>query len=183
MSRFSETVKTLKREKMAELQKMIELRRNNNDHLKLYKDSLRINNVNDGMVVIITPNEVIKEKAPRGISHRKVCQDIIDTISDMHIDLGKVDGDFGNVIPREYGYVFIRMASVLNGSTIIYYPDKCNEFQIEKLTEFNNIVKEYNASKRDEFKVTFEYNGKNDTEYNNLDELIKTLNSNRISRK
>lgn len=185
MSRFSETIKTLKekRAKMAELQKIAEHKRANNDPEQFYEDSLKINNVNDGMVIIITQNEMIKEKAPGGISHRKICQDIFDTIGDKHIDFGKVDGDFGDIISKEYGCIFIRMASILNGSTIIYYPEKCNEFQIGKLNEFNETVKEYNDSKKEEFKVTFEYNGKNDTEYNNLDELIETLSANHISRK
>ena len=185
MSKFTETIKALKdkREKMIELQKQVEIKRLNNDTGQFYEDGLKLNNVNDGMVIIITKNEVIKGKALGGLSHRKVAQDIFDSISDKHIDFGQVNGDFGDIIPLEYGCIFIRMASVLNGPTIIYYPEDCNEFQIEKLIEFNDNVKKYNALKKDEFKVTFEYNGINDTINNDLDKLIEELKSKKIIKK
>ena len=185
MSKLSETIKMLKekRTKMVEMQKEVELKRANNDPEQFYEDSLKINNVNDGMVIIITQDEIIREKAPGGMSHRKICQDIFDAISDKHIDFSQVDGDYGNFIPKEYGCIFIRIASVLNGPTIIYYPESCNQFQIEKLIEFNEQVKKYNSSKKEELKVTFEYDNKSDEECNSLDELIETLNYNRVNSK
>ncbi len=183
MNKITKTIKILKekREKILELEKEKNIKRANNDPKQFYEDSLKISNINDGMVIIITDCQVIKEKATGGISHRKVVQEIFDTISNKNIDLSKVDSDYGDVITKEYGYIFIRMASVLNGSTIIYYPNICNDFQIEKLTEFNNQIKEYNDTHN--IKVTFEYNENKQPIQNNLDELITELNSKNIIKK
>ena len=154
-----------------------------NDVLDFYENSLKYNifdnkKIADGMVIIITENDVIIEKAIGEISHKRVAQEIFDNLPVKHIDFSTVDGDFGHTISMEYGYIFIRMASILNGPTIVYYPEVCNEFQINKLEEFNNSVKQFNSSKKDLYRVKFEYNGRNDDDKNNLDELIEELKSN-----
>ena len=180
MSKLTESIGILK-QKRAEainLQKQIQEKRANNDVFQFYVDSLKFSNVNDGMVIIITDKDVIKEKAIGGISHKKIAQEILDNVSDKHIDLGASDGDFGDDIPLEYGYIFIRMCSVLNGPTIIYFPQKCNDFQVDELSKFSEDTKAFNSTqKRDEFKISFEYNGKNDEVANDLDDLVARLNT------
>lgn len=179
MSRENDDINRLK-----SLKKKLEYlkRKNNNketnDIIDFYEDSLKLKNVIDGMVVIITRDYVVKEKAIGKISHEKVAQEIFDSLPVNHIDFSKVDGDFGHAISTEYDSIFIRMASILNGPTIIYYPESCNEYQIKKLEEFNNSVKEFNSSKKELYKVKFEYNGRSDEDKTDLDELIEELKGN-----
>lgn len=149
-----------------------------NEIIQFYEDSLKLNNVADGMVIIITENNILYEKVPKNISHQRAVQELCDTLPGEHIDLSKVEGDFGHAIPLEYNSIFIRMASILNGPTIVYYPELCNEFQIKKIEDFNNSVKQFNASNKGMYKVNFEYNGKNDDDKTDLDELVEELKGN-----
>lgn len=167
-----------KRKKLKE----IENKRNNNDIEQFYDDSLKISNATDGMVILITENSVIKEKSPKGMSHLKTTQDIINNNNFEYLNLASIPGDFGNYIPMKYNTVFIRISSIINGPTIIYYPHICNEYQIEKLNEFNNIIKKFNINKNEYEKITVEYNGKSDDIKDNIDELLETLRY-RLERK
>ena len=92
--------------------------------IQFYEDSLKISNVTNGMVVIIGDDFVVPpEKAIRGTSHQVVTQEIFDRLAMDKgidpIDFNDIQGDFGDVIPIKYNYIFIRMASILNGPTII----------------------------------------------------------------
>lgn len=180
MSKISDYIQVLKerRNELERIKREQAIKRMNNDPIQFYEDSMKIARINDGMVILITPDDELREYAPNGTSHKKVCQELIDNISDKHIDLDKVENDFGDTISKEYDTIFIRMASILNGSTIIYYPDKCSEFQIGKLEEFNDSIKRFNKKIEDGLKVTFEYNGKSDKEANDLDDLIDQLKNN-----
>ena len=154
-----------------------------NEIIQFYEDSLKYNifdnkKLPNGRVIIITENNVIIEKAIGEISHKRVAQEIFDSLQVKHIDFSSVDGDFGHTISMEYGYIFIRMASILNGPTIVYYPEVCNEYQIRKLEEFNNSVKQFNSSKKELYRVNFEYNGRNDEDKTDLDELVEELKGN-----
>lgn len=150
--------------------------------IQFYEDSLKLSNVTDGMVFIIGDDFVVPpEKAIRGTSHQVVAQEIFDKLAmDKGIEpinFNDIQGDFGDVIPTKYNYIFIRMASILNGPTIVYYPDVCSDFQIKQLEEFNNKVKTFNEREKNTYKVEFEYNGRNDEQVtSDLDELIYELN-------
>jgi len=148
---------------------------------QFYEDSLK--HVTDGMVVIIGDDFMVPpQKAIKGTSHQVVAQEIFDELAINKgiepINFNDIPGDFGDAIPVKYNYIFIRMASILNGPTIVYYPEVCNEFQIKQLEEFNNKVKAFNESEKKGYKVEFEYNGRNDEQVSsNLDELLEILNS------
>ena len=176
MSRITSILSNLKemREEAIKLQKEANIRRANNDTFQFFNDSLKVSNMNDGMVIIILNNTVIKEKAPNGLSHRKVAQEIFDSLPVKHIDLAKSDGDFGDDIVREYNCIFIRLVSILNGSSVIYCPEHCNEFQIAELEKFNTELKIFNAGKKGNYQAEVQYMY-NNTEGNNLDELIQML--------
>lgn len=166
-----------KRKVMKEKQKAENDKRQNNDLIQFYQDSLKFENSTTGMVTLITEDKVIKGFVPAKCSHMKICQELLDAyFPDKKINLSKVDGDFGETIPLEFNSIFIRSSSILNGPTIIYYPHVCNKYQIEKLSEFNEQIKEYNSGKREIAQVFFEYNGKSDDVVNHLDSLIGTLN-------
>ncbi len=176
MSRINTFINNLKemREQAISLQNELNIKRANNDIDQFYEDSLKVSNMNDGMVVIILKDKVIKEKAPNGLSHRKVAQDVFDSLPLRHIDLSKSPGDFGDDIAKEYDCIFIRLVSILNGSSIIYCPEECNEFQIAELEKFNQLLRTFNANKKDIYKadVLFKIN---DYEGNSIDELIEML--------
>ena len=174
MSRISELIGTLKdrKKQLEKIKKEQEIKRMNCDTIQFYEDTAKIAGMSDGMVIIITPDNEYREYSPSGTTYKKVCQEILDNISDEHFDLSRVEGDFGNALPKEFNAIFIRMASILNGSTVIYYPDHCTDYQMQKLEEFNNDVKSFNASRKDGLHTTFEYNGKDDYESHNLDDLI-----------
>ena len=180
MSKISDYINILKerRNELEKIKKEQDIKRMNNDPVQFYLDTMKISKINDGMVILITPDNEYREYAPNGMSHRKVCQELLDNISDTHIDLAEVDGDFGDIIPKEFNTIFIRMASLLNGSTVVYYPEKCTEYQIGKLEEFNDSIKKFNSTREDDLKVSFEYNGKDDQEKNNLDDVIAQLKCN-----
>lgn len=183
MSKITSMLSNLKemREQAIKLQKEANIRRASNDTLQFFEDSLKVNNMNDGMVIIILRDTIIKEKAPNGLSHRKVAQEIFDSLPVKHIDLAKSDGDFGDDIAKEYDCIFIRLVSILNGSSIIYCPEHCNDFQITELEKFNAELKTFNANKRDNYQAEIQYVYDN-AEGNDLDELIKMLKSKNKSK-
>lgn len=179
MSENKDNVNKLKglRKKLEYLKKKNDSKEKN-DIIDFYEDGLKLKNVANGMVVIITRDYVVNQKSIGKISHERVAQEIFNNLPVNRIDFSKIDGDFGHVISTEYDSIFIRMASVLNGPTIVYYPDVCSDFQINKLEEFNNYVKEFNSSKKELYRVKFEYNGRSDEDKNDLDELIMELKRN-----
>ena len=183
MSKISIIISNLKeiRRQALQLQKEINIKRANNDICQFYVDSLKINNMNDGMVMIILKDKVIKEKALNGVSHRKVAQEIFDSLPVKHIDLSKATGDFGDDIAKEYDCIFIRLVSILNGSSIIYCPNECNQFQIDELKKFNQALKTFNSDEKHTYKAEslFMING---NEGNNLDELIEMLQDKKKSK-
>ena len=132
------------------------------DIILFYKKSSNILlnpfSASDGMAVIITEDDIKIEPARDVSFHRGACQRIFNKLG-IERDLSQINDDFGNVIAEEYGFIFIRMSSVF-GYTIVYYPNKCNEYQIKKLQEFNETVKLFNNRSRR--KVFFAYNGQND---------------------
>ena len=147
----------------------------NSDIINFYENSLKIRNVLDGMVIIIGDTFIEKKIAPGKISHEKIVQEIFDNLDVEQTDFSKVSGDFGEEIPLKYGYIFIRMSSILNGPTIVYYPEVCNEYQLEQLIKINNEIKQFNSSKSTDYNIMFEYNGKSGDISNNLDEIIDKL--------
>ncbi|MBQ6323712.1 MAG: hypothetical protein IJI22_02650 [Bacilli bacterium] len=173
MSKISNYIEALKKKRaeLVELQKDEQMKRMNCDVKQFYEDGLKLSNVNDGMVIIIRDNEEIRRMASKGFSHRKVAQEIFDELDVQHIDFSEVDRDFGELIPEMYNSVFIRMASGLNGCTIVYYPEVCTRFQFDKIHEFNDEVKNFNAEHGDDYHILFEYNGKGDVQAWNLDGL------------
>jgi hypothetical protein len=60
-----------------------------NEIIQFYEDSLKLNNVANGMAIIITKDNVLYEKTPKNISHRIVAQELCDTLPGEHIDLSK----------------------------------------------------------------------------------------------
>lgn len=154
--------------------------------ISFYNRSLKMRYAADGMSLIIGKDFLVPPRiSSRGLSHQKVCQDIFDELVREKgiepVDFDKVPDDFGNYIPLNYGYIFIRMASPLNGATIIYYPNECTEYQTQMLEQFNNRIKEFNKSSK--YKAVFEYNGKSEIESYDLDELIERLNQQKYKKK
>lgn len=180
MSNENKKISFLKKLKESLLESKKEVQ-NRDEIIQFYEDSLKLSNVTDGMVVIIGDDFVVPpQKAIRGTSHQVVAQEIFDELAIKKriepINFNDIPGDFGDVIPVKYNYIFIRMASILNGPTIVYYPEVCTEFQIKQLEDFNNKVKVFNESKKNGYKVEFEYNGRNDEQVtSNLDELLEGL--------
>ena len=164
------------RKKLLESKKEVQ---NRDEIVQFYEDSLKISNAADGMVLIIGDNFTIPpRKALRGTSHQVIVQEIFDELANNNrinpINFNDITGDFGEIIPQNYNYIFIRMASILNGPTIIYYPENCSEYQIEQLKEFNDKIKAFTMANAQS--IEFEYNGRNDEQItNNLDELIIEL--------
>lgn len=168
-----------KRSKLVKLKKEQEIRRMNCDTIQFYEDTSKIGGIGDGMVIIITPDNEYRDYAPSGTSHKKTCQAIFDSLDVKHINFSALEGDFGVAIPEEYDSIFIRMASILNGSTVIYYPEHCTEYQIRKLEEFNEDVKTFNSGVKEDMRISFEYNGKGNKEANDLDDVINNIKNNR----
>lgn len=175
MSKINKILEELKkkREEAINLKLEEDIKRSNLDINQYYKDSLKLDNVTDGMVILITENSIKKRLSPKGISHMKIVQEMLDQMYDKHTDLSSVEGDYGEVIPLEYNCVFIRMASPLNGPTIIYYPDFCNEYQISKLEKFNEQIKLF-----DKGKIYFEYRNQTTFPNENIDEVITIVKNN-----
>lgn len=182
MSRITDLIAALKerKEQLEKIKKEQEIRRLNNDAGQFYEDSLNISNMTTGMVIIITPDDEIREFVPSNMSHKKTCQEIFASIGDDRVDFDNCEGDFGDAIAEEYNSIFIRMASVLNGSTIIYFPKNCNDYQIERLEQFNKEVRDYNSRHNNEQLVSFEYNGKDDKTTYDIGPIIDYLKKNKV---
>ena len=164
-----------KRLELMELKRKENINRLNYDVYQFYKDSLKLSNATNGMVIIITPENEHREIAIGSDSHRQIAQDMFDRMDVNHIDFSNVDGDFGDVIPKEYNSIFIRMASIMNGPTIIYLPDNLNEFQLDRLKLFNEDIKRFNKDNKEEFKVCFEYHNKEKDIEHDLDDILSTI--------
>ena len=149
-----------------------EEKRRNNDIGQFYKDSYKINNVQDGMAIIITQDKECRAKAIDRVTHEQICQDILDDMDVEHINLSQINGDFGEAISSKYGFIFIRLSSIYN-VTIVYCPEVCNEYQIKKLKEFNEAVKKFNAGSKK--KIAFVWSGQDSDFTNDLDEMIEKL--------
>lgn len=175
MSNMIERLKE-RRQKTIKIREEENRKRQNLDVEQFFKDSLKMENAADGMVILITENSVEKRLSPKGISHKKVVQDMLDEMYDKHIDLSKEEFDYGDVIPLEYNCIFIRMASILNGATVVYYPDICNEYQIMELEKFNEQIKSLNNSK-----INIEYRNQTDFPNKDLDELIQIIKTNQAN--
>ena len=151
-----------------------------NEVIKFYNDSLKFINlltgeIADGMIIIITEDNIFSKYSPGRISHAMATNDLFDELSIDHPDFNKCSGDFGNIVANNYNYVLIRMASILNGPTLVYYPVNCNEYQITKLEDFNNIVKSFNSSKKRKHNINLEYNSQSGEVNYNLDSLIEEI--------
>jgi len=182
MSKISEMINSLKsrKEQLEKIKKEQDFKRMNNDAGQFYEDSLSLANIATGMVIIIRPDEEFREFVPTKVSHKKICQEIFDQHG-IDADFNKYDGDFGDAIAEEYNSIFIRMASIYNGSTIIYFPDHCNDYQIERLEQFNREVLDYNSRHDASQSVSFEYNGKDGKTTNDVNQIIDYLKTNKIS--
>ena len=140
------------------------------------EDSLKVTKMNNGMVIIITPDKEIREVAYSGDSHRRIAQEIFDGMDVEHIDFKGSDGDFGQIIPDKYNCIFIRVVSILNGATGVYVPKVCTDYQLEQLKKFNEEVKSFNEGHPKEYRVEFDYLDKPIyEESHDLDRLIKIL--------
>lgn len=177
MGKLKSTIESIKekRERLLELKKKAQEKRDNCDTVQFYEDSIKISNFHEGMVIIITKDKIIRERAPKNLSHESIAESIIGDIFDENVNFHDVDGDFGNIIANKYGCVFIRMVSVLNGASMIYYPSSCSDFQISELIKFNDEVKLFNTNKRDNLKACFDYYDKGDVIENNIDNVIAEI--------
>lgn len=147
------------------------------DICQFFMDSMNFKNGADGMVIIITKDKVYRKLAPRGITHKKVAQEIVDNYFEKRIDLNSTNGDYGNLLSNE-GIVFIRVAAIVNGPSIIYYPNDCNDFQISELNKINDEIKEFNTSNGNQYQAGFEYSGQTSIEAHDIDEVIKYVSTN-----
>ncbi len=173
MNKLHNTINRLK-EKRKKLLSLKE-KRLNCDTIQFYEDSTKLTKIRDGMIIIIAKDKVVRRKVPSNVSHERIAQDIFEDTFGISVNFSDVNGDFGNIIASEYGYIFIRMTSVLCCASMVYYPVDCNGFQISELNKFNNDVNTYNASKKDNLKACFDYNDKgNEIEYN-VDNIIAKI--------
>ena len=152
-------------------------KRENCDICQFFMDSMNFKNGADGMVIIITKDKVYRKLAPKGITHKRIAQDIVDSFFDKHIDLNRAIGDYGNLFPDE-GIVFIRVAALINGPSIIYYPNDCNDFQINELNKINDEVKEFNTNNENQYQAVFEYSGQTSIGARDLDEVLRFVSTN-----
>ena len=176
MSVINDLIENYKKQK--EGLELTKKKRINCDLCQFYIDNMNFINGANGMVIIITKDNVYRKLAPKGITHKKVAQEIIDNYFDKRIDLNSAVGDYGNLFPEE-GIVFLRVAALVNGPSIIYYPNDCNDFQINELNKINDEVKEFNTSNGNQYQAVFEYLGQTSIEAHDISEVIEIVSSNR----
>ena len=166
-----------KREELLAAEARRKLLYEENDVYEFYEESLSFSHATDGRVHLITPDEVLAGKAPKGLSHRKVCEDLLERKYQRDVDLGRVEGDYGYYIAEEFNTIFIRMVSIINNVSVIYYPKEVNEFQIRELKRFKEQLDEFNALHKKGEQAEILYIDSEGNESKDLDALINYLES------
>ena len=58
---------------------------------------------------------------PKNLSHKKACEMLLSEKYGEELTF-KDHGTYGDEIPEKFDTIFIRMAAIINGISIIYYP-------------------------------------------------------------
>ncbi len=187
MSKITEYITSLKnkREELKKKQKEVNEKRASLDTIQFYEDSKQLDSVMDGLSIVIADNSSLRAKATKGYTHLQAVREIL-RLLDITDYFEPSEGDFGQEVADKYHSIFIRATSVDLGPTIVYYPEKCTDFQISQLKKFNEEIKSYNLNpnhkKNDLIWFCYEVNGE-ECKKDNLDELIQIIESKKRSTK
>lgn len=164
-----------KKEELLAAQARQKLLYEENSVYQFYDKSLKISNSTNGRVVLITPEVILTGDATRGISHKKICELLLSHELNKEINLDNLEEDYGNYISCEFNTIFIRMVSIINNVSIIYYPNNINEFQLKELKKFKEQVDEYNALHKSSEMAQIVFTDSDGKESKDLDFLINNL--------
>lgn len=163
-----------KRQRLKAIQLMDQERINSNYVGRYYNDTLHTG-LNNGKLVIITPEQCCIEDAKGAVNHKKAAQKVLELIKNEHIDINSLsESDFGFSLAKDEGYIVIRMVPIMIGYSTICLPEKVNTFQLQKLKEFNDYVVDFNNHTKYtiEFKISY-FNP--EVEYSDLELEIDKL--------
>ena len=163
-----------KREELLKAKELQERVYQKNSVYLFYEQSNRLANANKGHVYLITPDEVLEDETPSKISHKTVCKKLLSEKYHEEVDFSGYP-DFGTAIPEKYNTLFIRMVSILNNVSMLYYPKKINEFQLRELKKFKEQLDDYNSLHKDLEQAVIIYKDENGNESRDLDALIRHL--------
>ena len=146
-----------------------------NSVYQFYEESLQFANSTNGRVVLITPDTLLTGDAPKGISHKKVCETLLGNQFNRNVNLDSVEGDYGHFIASEFNTIFIRMVSIINNVSVLYYPSNITEYQLKELKKFKEQLDEYNALHKKHEAAEIVFMDSNGNESKDLDGLIESL--------
>lgn len=146
-----------------------------NSVYQFYEESLQMANSTNGRVVLITPDTLLVGNAPKGISHKKVCESLLGNQFNRELNFDSVEGDYGHYIASEFNTIFIRMVSIINNVSILYYPKNITEFQLRELKKFKDQLDEYNALHKKHEMAEIVFFDSEGNESKDLDGLIESF--------
>ena len=144
------------------------------DVAQFYEDSKRVANVGNGMAILITPEEEERDLTDRTFNDEKAAQIMINRTS-KKMDLKSTGKNFIDAVTDDCSSIYISMSSVLSEPTVLYLPETCNEFQVERLKSFNEDIKKFNNNQEGSTRVRLVSDLVGDTILNDLDLVLDNI--------
>ena len=176
MSSIRDKISQLKgrKKRLEERQRQIHMDRLNLDTKQFYEDSLKVHNASNELTIVITPGHEYRELADRNFTQQKAVKHIFHALQkDVNPDL--YGDDFADEIAKEQNSIIIQLKSIAVKPTIVSLPDSCTEFQVQKLSEFNQAVKDFRQDHNGSLYVPLTYPGVGSVPARDLDSLMNTI--------
>ncbi len=149
---------------------------------QFYEDSTTFRKHKNGLAIIIMDNVEERRLAVSWEMHIEAVEKILNSFG-IKDKLSSIDGDFGAIIAKKYHCVFIRAAAA-DKYSLVYVPDDCTDFQVERLKKFNDDVKEFNSTREGQYAVNLCYLlNDEENDCHNLDRLIDYLEKKKSSHR
>ena len=172
-----------KREELIAAKKRRELLYQENGIYAFYERSMQLSYSTIGHVYLITPDEVLECDTPSNTSHKMACENLLSEKYHKNVELSDDYRDFGNQVAEEYNTIFVRMVSIVNNVSMLFYPKKINEFQLKELKKFKEQLDEYNAMHKNAEKAEVIFFDLDGNESKDLDKLVDDLEKGLYSEK
>lgn len=176
MSSIRDKISQLKgrKKRLEERQRQIHMNRLNLDTKQFYEDSIKLHNASFELTIVITPGHEYRELADRNFTQRKAIKHIFHDIKhDVNPDL--YGDDFADEIAKEQNSVIIQLKPIVVEPSIVSLPETCTEFQVQKLGEFNQAVKDFRQDHNGSLYVPLTYPGVGSVPARDLDFLMDTI--------
>ncbi len=180
MTKLNAKIKELhrKRKELAELNMKVRGNRAAKDIKQFYEDSLDLVNVGKGITIMISPDEEYREFTDLSFDDKKAARRMIHRSFGDKVDFKDEKKDYRDIVTQDYNCVLICMKSIIGKEpSEIFIPENCNAYQLDRIKQFNQEIKDFNDGHTPSCCVRLHYDGLGDSIARNLDGLIKSIDS------